>query len=60
MPFFDVDVTRTGHSTKTIRVEADDPEQAERLAEEQAPNESFGPEHTSEYASQGARPAPAA
>lgn len=53
---FDVDVTRTAHSSKTIRVEADDEAQAMRRAEERAPNESFGNEHSSEYEAEGARP----
>lgn len=56
MPLFDVDVTRTAHSSKTIRVEADDEAQAMSRAEEQAPNDSFGCEHSSEYEAQGARP----
>ena len=53
MAKFTIPVCRIGYSIKEIEVEADTQEAAEALALEQAPNESYGSEHASDYVLEG-------
>lgn len=52
MPKYRVNVCRIAYSNMDIEVEARNPKQAEKKAQEEAGNYSFPNEHTSEYSVQ--------
>lgn len=54
MPKYRVDVSRIAYSNMEIIVDAKNPKQAMKKAQEEAPNHLFPSEHTSEYEAQGA------